>query len=93
MACEIDLLTDAASRACTVVEKSTNQMWDLDELREAKAVGRWGQEDELLPAVDSADVSGPFPGCLQRSGATEEFDHYQLLGQTKHFLLFGLPGK
>ena len=93
MACEMDLLTDAASRARTVVEKSTNQTWDLDELREAKAVGRWGQEDEVLPAVESADVSGPFPGCLHRSGAIEEFEHYRLLGQTKHFLLFGLPGK
>jgi hypothetical protein len=93
MAYEIDLLTDAASRAQAVVEKATNQTWDLEELREAKAGGRWGEEDELLPAFGRMDVSGPFPGCLQRCGATEDFEHYRLCGQTRHFLVFERPRK
>ena len=93
MAREIDLLTEAASRARTVVEKATNQTWELEELREAESVGRWGQEDELLPVVELMAVSSPFPGCLQRIGATEAFEHYQLLGQTRHFLLFEPPAR
>jgi hypothetical protein len=93
MACEIDLLTDAASHAQTVVEKATNQTWELEELWEAKTVGRWGQEDELLPAEGLMGVSGPFPGCLQRCGATEEFEHYRLIGQSRHFLVFERPQK
>src|SRR6516165_4919758 len=93
MAYEIDLLTNAASCAQTVVEKATNQTWELEELREAKAGGRWGEEDELVPAVGLMDVSGPFPGCLQRGGATEEFEHYRLCGQTRHFLVFERPQK
>jgi len=91
MAREIDLLTHAASQARTVVEKATNQMWELEELREAKAQGRWEEEDEFHPAVGPMEVSGPFPGCLSRCGATEEFEHYQLFAQTRHFLVFGKP--
>jgi len=93
MACEIDLLTDAASHAQTIVEKATNQTWEVDELRQAKLEGRWGEEDELLPAVGQMDVTGPFPGCLQRGGATEEYEHYRLCGQTRHFLVFERPQK
>src|SRR5260370_6220793 len=87
MAREIDLLTEAASCAQTVVEKATNQTWELVELREAESAGQWREEDELLPTAELFDVTGPFPGCLQRSGATEDFEHYRLLGQTRHFLL------
>jgi hypothetical protein len=93
MACEIDLLAEAASHAQTVVEKATNQTWELEDLREAKVAGRWAAEDEVLPALGPMEVSSPFPGCLQRSGATEGFEHYRLLGQTRHFLLFEPPGK
>jgi hypothetical protein len=91
MASEIDLLTDAASHARTVVEKATHQTWELDELREARAEDRWVEEDEVLPAAGSMDISAPFPGCLQRGGATEEFERYRLLGQTRHFLVFERP--
>jgi hypothetical protein len=85
---EIDLLTKAASGALTIVEKCTNQTWELNELREAEAAGQWWEEDQLLPGDESAEVSSPYPGCLQRIGATEAFDHYHLLGQTRHFLIF-----
>ena len=91
MAREIDLLTEAASQARTIVEKSTNQTWDLEEIREAGSAGRWKEEDQLLPVVELIDVSGPFPGCLQRAGATEVFEHYRLCGQTRHFLVFERP--
>jgi len=93
MAREIDLLTEAAARARTVVEKATNQAWELDELREAESAGQFREEDEFRPLVESGDVSGPFPGCLQRSGATEDFEHYRLLGQTRHFLVFEPPAE
>jgi len=85
---EIDLLTEAAAAAQTVVEKATNQTWELDDLREAAAAGRWKDEDAVQAAKESADVSGPFPGCLQRFGASEDFENYRLVGQTRHFLLF-----
>jgi len=88
---EIDLLTEAASHARTVVEKATNQTWELEEIREAGSAGRWKEEDQLLPVAGLIDVSGPFPGCLQRAGATEEFEHYRLCGQTRHFLVFERP--
>ena len=93
MAREIDLLTEAASHARTVVEKATNQTWELEEIREAGSAGRWMEEDQLLPVAGLIDVSGPFPGCLQRAGATEEFEHYRLCGQTRHFLIFERPQK
>jgi hypothetical protein len=93
MACEIDLLAEAASHARTIVEKATNQTWEVEELREAKAAGWWMEEDEVLPALEPMEVCSPFPGCLQRSGATEEFEHYRLMGQTRHFLLFEPPRK
>jgi len=91
MAREIDLLTEAASSAQTVVEKATNQTWELEQLREANSAGRWDQEDQLLPVMERTDVCGPFPGCLQRGGATEAFEHYRLLGQTRHFFVFERP--
>ena len=93
MAREIDLLTEAASHARTVVEKATNQTWELEEIREAGSAGRWKEEDQLLPVEELTDVSGPFPGCLQRAGATEEFEHYRPCGQTRHFLVFERPRK
>jgi hypothetical protein len=89
MAREIDLLTEAAARAQTVVEKATNQTWELEELRQAQTAGKWIQEDSVRATVESSDVSGPFPGCMQRSGAVESYEGYRLLGQTRHFLLFG----
>jgi hypothetical protein len=91
MAREIDLLTQAASDMRTVVEKATNQTWELEELREAGSTGLWGEEDQLLPVEELTDVSGPFPGCLQRIGASKAFEHYRPLGQTRHFLLFDAP--
>jgi hypothetical protein len=95
MAREIELLSEAATLSMTVVEKATNVAWDLDELQEAGAAGRWHDEDRIVPANEAAagGVSGPFPGCLQRAGASEEFDHYSLVGETRHFLIFEPPGK
>jgi hypothetical protein len=92
MSREIELLTHAASNALTVVEKATNQIWALEELQEAASAGRWSQDDEVRADVDATDVSGPFPGCLQRIGAMPEVDRYRLIGQTRHFLLFEPPG-
>jgi hypothetical protein len=91
MPCEIELLTKAASHALTIVEKATNQTWELDELEEAASAGRWSEEDELRPDGEPTAVSGPFPGCLQRAGAMD-VDRYRLIGQTRHFLLFEPPG-
>jgi hypothetical protein len=89
---EIELLTQAASHAITVVEKATNQTWELEELEEAASAGHWSEEDELRPDGEPTAVSGPYPGCLQRTGAMEDVDHYRLIGQTRHFLLFEPPG-
>jgi hypothetical protein len=93
MAREIDVVSAQAAQAKTVVEKATNVAWNFDELQEAGAVGAWSDEDRLVQANSAtvAGVSGPFPGCLQRTGATEEFDHYSLIGQTRHFLIFERP--
>jgi hypothetical protein len=91
MSREIELLTRAASEAITVVEKATNQTWELEELQEAASAGCWNEEDELRPDGEPADVSGPFPGCLQCAGAMDA-DRYRLIGQTRHFLLFEPPG-
>jgi hypothetical protein len=90
MAREIDLLVQAARGPYLVVEKATNVLWNLDELQEADRTGRYQGEDRVAPADerDSA-VSGPFPGCLQQMSAPEELTRRPLLGQTRHFLLFG----
>jgi hypothetical protein len=95
MAREIELLSEAATLSLAVVEKATHVAWNLDELQEAGAAGWWREEDQMVPAskASAAEISGPFPGCLQRTGAAEEFDHYNLIRETRHFLIFEPPGK
>jgi hypothetical protein len=88
---EIDLLVQAAGASFLVVEKATNVLWTLDELRQAHSRGQYQEEDRITPAEDDPAVSGPFPGCMQQMSAPEETSHHRLLGQTRHFLLFAQP--
>ncbi len=91
MASEIELLTEAIRQEQVPVEKETNRAWDLEDLQEAASSEILQNEDQIQPAEPSLEISGPFPGCLQRTGATEEIEHYQLVGQTRHFLLYERP--
>jgi hypothetical protein len=86
---EIDLLVQAAGDSCLVVEKATNVVWTLDELQEARRSGRYPAADHIAPADDDPAVSGPFPGCMQQMSQPAEVTRQRLLGQTRHFLLFG----
>ena len=85
---EIDILVRAADKGCAVVEKASHVLWGEAELREAARAGEFSNVDDLGPPVPHADVSAPCPGCLQCYGATEDWSHYRLVGQTRHFLVF-----
>jgi hypothetical protein len=87
---EIDLLVQAAGDSYLVVEKATNVVWTLDELQEARRAGQYPAADHVAPAAAELAVSGPFPGCLQQMSQPAEVTRHRLLGQTRHFLLFGV---
>lgn len=91
MAREIDLVLGAAGRGCLVVEKTSHVLWTGPELAAACRVGCYPDEDTLGPPTEHPAVSGPYPGCLQQTGAATDFGQYPLLGQTEHFLIFAPP--
>jgi hypothetical protein len=85
---EIDILVEAARKSCAVVEKDSNLLWTHEDLMEARAAGRYGDAAHLLPPDGETNVSGPYPGCLQCSGALAERNRYRAVGQTEHFVIF-----
>jgi hypothetical protein len=89
---EIDILTRMDGDTFVVVEKATHQVWMPEELAAARVAGCYTSEDRLAAADGDLEVSGPFPGCLQQAGASADFFHYRLAGQTRHFLIFARPG-
>ena len=86
MAREIDLLRHAVRNGYRVVEKDTGVCWDPETLQEEAAPHLQG-EDRVAAPDGQVAVSGPYPGCLQRTGAWG-LEDYALVGQTLHFLLF-----
>jgi hypothetical protein len=88
---EIDILLRAANKDCAVVDKTSHVVWSRDELTEASRAGCFPDEDQLAPPGESADVSSPFPGCMQQFSRPAELDTYRLVGQTEHFLIFAPP--
>jgi hypothetical protein len=89
---EIDILLQATSKGCAVVDKVSHVLWTREEFLEARAAGCYPDEDCLAPPTERAVISGPFPGCLQQFGAPAELTQYRLVGQTEHFLVFVPPG-
>lgn len=90
MPCEAEFLARIASQHA-IVEKTTHELWSAEELRQASAAGMFLNEIGLQTADTADAISNPYPGCLQMGGAMEPFFQYQLIGQTKHFLIFALP--
>lgn len=82
---EIDILQHLAAAGCLLVEKDTNRVWSQEETMTTR---EFQEADRVQSAEGVVDVSGPYPGCLQMSGARTEFDGYPLLGQTTHFYVF-----
>jgi hypothetical protein len=83
---EIDILVKAAGKSCAVVEKASHVLWTYEELVEAREAGRFQGEDRILAPDGFLEVNGPFPGCLQQSGAP--LASYRPIGQTEHFVIF-----
>jgi hypothetical protein len=92
MAREIDILLQATSKGCAVVDKASHVLWTREEFLEARAAGCYPDEDCLAPPTERTAISGLFPGCLQQFSAPAELTHYRLVGQTEHFLVFVPPG-
>jgi hypothetical protein len=92
MAREIDILLQAASKGCAVVEKVSHVLWTREEFLQAREADCFPDEDRLAPPTDGVDISGPFPGCLQQFAAPADLTLYRLVGQTEHFLIFVPPG-
>jgi hypothetical protein len=86
MLIEIDILLKAAGKSCAVVEKASHVLWTFEELVEAREAGRFQGEDQILAPDRHLEVSGPFPGCLQQTGAARA--SYRPVGQTEHFVIF-----
>jgi hypothetical protein len=84
---EIDILSWAGEGDFVVVEKETNRAWAPEEIREARSVGRYQEEDRVV-APGSLDVSGPFPGCLQMGSSARGVGGYHPAGQTRNFVFF-----
>jgi hypothetical protein len=87
MRTEIEILLRASTRNCAVVEKETNVLWSSEDLLEARASGRYQNEDRLLPPDAESGVTGPYPGCLQQGSALSALN-YRPIGQTNHFIIF-----
>jgi hypothetical protein len=91
MAREIDILLQAASKGCAVVEKDSHILWSREEFLHARDAGCYADHDCLAPPTEGAAISGPFPGCLQQLAAPADLTRYRLVGQTEHFLIFVPP--
>ncbi len=91
MAREIDILIGLDHDQNVVVEKATNVLWTPDELETIRDNPEFHHNDELGTADEEIAVSNPFPGCLQQMSAGEENFNFQLVGQTRHFLVFRKP--
>jgi hypothetical protein len=85
---QIDILVQAARKGSLVVEKATNLLWTQEELLEARESRLLQEESALLAPDERTAVSGPFPGCCQRGGATADREGYRPIGQTRHFVIF-----
>ncbi len=88
---EIDILTSAIRKGCTVVEKETNVLWTPEDLSNPCLTERFGQDDHLNAPDPSSGVSGLFPGCLQQFSRPLDLESYRPVGQTQHFVIFVLP--
>jgi hypothetical protein len=88
MTAEIDILIHAADKGCAIVEKKSHQTWDNADLAEAAKAGRFAEEGSLDAPTEQVEISAPFPGCMQQSARSAESDDYDLVGQTRHFLIF-----
>src|SRR5258707_823363 len=89
---ESEILLEAGSKGCFVVEKDSHVLWDRGEILEAQRAGRFQEEDRFLPPDEQSDVSGPYPGCMQLAAATGDDLDFRMLGQTRHFVIF-FPAK
>jgi len=94
MAREIDILLEAARHQRAVVEKETNVLWSREDLQQACDTNDYQEPDELTyPAEIISAVTSIYPGCPQLGGAAEDYSQYQIVGQTRHFLLFAKPAE
>ena len=83
---EIEILIEANSKGCLIVEKDSHTLWKRNELLEAQQEALYQEEGFLLPPEQQVEVSGPFPGCVP--GASGKNLDYRLLGHTIHFVIF-----
>lgn len=85
---EIDVLFQALRKSCVIVEKSNHLVWTEEDLEDARRMGRFLDESELLPPDPRSEINGPYPGCMQLSGASEKDTAYLPAGQTANFVIF-----
>lgn len=89
MAREIDILLETAKHQRAVVEKETNVVWSREDLQQAYDANEYPEPDELtVPSETILAVTSIYPGCMQLGGASEDYSQYQVVGQTRHFLIF-----
>ena len=87
---EIDLLREAARRDLVLVEKDTNLQWLAGDLNESPSTFSFEQEDRISPPDPRGSaVSSIYPACGQQLGASRDYGEFTVVGQTRHFLLFG----
>ena len=80
---EIDILLRAHFRGCLLVDKESHGLLEEEDLFSAQRGKAY--ERECVLAAPGADVSGPFPGCMNVGG---DGYGYQMLGETPHFAIF-----
>jgi hypothetical protein len=88
---EIDFLIEADRSGCVVVEKASGVLWTAEELTAARDGGSYQETSGLRPADDLLEISGPFPGCCQSTGAGADLSRYRAVAQTDHFIFFAGP--
>ena len=81
---EIDILLQAESKGCLIVEKATHVLWEREKLLVAEQSGLYQEVVPVSAPGREQEVTGPYPGCLQARGDFE----YRALGETKHFVIF-----
>ena len=85
---EIEILLKADAKGCLVVDKDSHICLERDDLLAAKRKGLYQEQAVLLAPERQSDWSGPFPGCMQLSGASAKYLRCRMVGQTKHFVMF-----
>jgi hypothetical protein len=87
---EIDLVLAEVNKGAVAVERETNVLWDVSDLLQAQSNREFQNLDQITDPAKGEAVTSPYPGCPNMTGKDAQ-SKPERIGQTSHFVLFGLP--